>query len=49
MEQHRLRVSGNRVLRRMCGPKGEGVAAGWRRLHSDIFIGFFAFMIKVNK
>jgi hypothetical protein len=33
-EGHRLRVSGNRVLRRIFGPKREEVAGGWIRLHS---------------
>jgi hypothetical protein len=30
-EEHRLRVSENRVLRRIFGPKREEVAGGWRR------------------
>jgi hypothetical protein len=25
----------NRVLRRICGPKREEVAGGWRRLHNE--------------
>jgi len=29
--EHRLRVSENRVQRRICSPKGEEVAGGWRR------------------
>jgi hypothetical protein len=33
-EEHRLRVSGNRVLR-IFGPKKEEVAGGWRRLHNE--------------
>jgi hypothetical protein len=28
-----LRVSGNRVLRRIFGPKGEEVTEKWRKLH----------------
>jgi hypothetical protein len=28
-------VSENRVLRRICGPKGEEVAGVWRRLHNE--------------
>jgi hypothetical protein len=33
-EEHRLRVSENRVLRGIFGPKREEVAGGWRRLHN---------------
>jgi hypothetical protein len=33
-EDHRLRVSENRVLREIFGPKREEVAGGWRRLHN---------------
>jgi hypothetical protein len=36
-EEHRLRVSENRVLRRIFGPKREEVAGDWRRLHNDNF------------
>jgi hypothetical protein len=32
-EEHRLRVSENKVLRRIFGPKREEVAGGWIRLH----------------
>jgi hypothetical protein len=32
-EEHRLRVSENRMLRRISEPKREEVAGGWRRLH----------------
>jgi hypothetical protein len=35
MDEHRLRVSENRVLRRIFGPEGEEVAGGWRRLHNE--------------
>jgi hypothetical protein len=34
MEEHRLRVFGNRVLRGMFGPKGDEVTGEWRKLHS---------------
>jgi hypothetical protein len=34
-EEHRLRVFGNRVLRRICGPKREEVVRGWRVLHNE--------------
>jgi hypothetical protein len=33
--EHRLRVSGNRVLRTIFGPKREEVAGGWRRQHNE--------------
>jgi hypothetical protein len=33
-EEHRLRVSVNRVLRRICGPESE-VDRSWRKLHND--------------
>jgi hypothetical protein len=33
-EEHRLRVFGNRVLRRICGPKREEDGS-WRKLHND--------------
>jgi hypothetical protein len=34
-EEHKLRVFGNRVLRRIFGPKRDEVTGGWRKLHSD--------------
>jgi hypothetical protein len=34
-EEHRLRVLENRVLRRIFGPKRDGVTGEWRRLHSE--------------
>jgi hypothetical protein len=34
-EEHRLRVFGNRVLRRIFGPKRVKVAGDWRRLHNE--------------
>jgi hypothetical protein len=36
-EGHRLRMSENRVLRRLFGPKREKVAESWRRLHNEEF------------
>jgi hypothetical protein len=35
MEEHRLRVFQNRVLRRMFGPKRDEVTGGWRKLHNE--------------
>jgi hypothetical protein len=34
-EEHRLRVFTNRVLRRIFGPKRDGVTGEWRRLHNE--------------
>jgi hypothetical protein len=34
-EEHRLRVFENRVLRRIFGPKRDGVTGGWRKLHNE--------------
>jgi hypothetical protein len=31
----RLRVSENRVLRRICGPKRDDVTGGWRKLYNE--------------
>jgi hypothetical protein len=34
-EEYKLRVFENRVLRRIFGPKGDGVTGGWRKLHNE--------------
>jgi hypothetical protein len=34
-EEHRLRVFENRVLRKILGPKRDGVTGGWRKLHNE--------------
>jgi hypothetical protein len=34
-EEHRLRVFENRILRRIFGPKTDGVTGGWRKLRSE--------------
>jgi hypothetical protein len=34
-EEHRLRLFENRVLRRIFGPKRDGVTREWRRLHNE--------------
>jgi hypothetical protein len=41
-EEHRLRVSENRMLRRLFGPKREEVAGGWRRLHKEELHNLYA-------
>jgi hypothetical protein len=33
-EEHKLRVFENRALRRIFGPKRNGVTGGWRKLHN---------------
>jgi hypothetical protein len=35
MEDHRLRVFENRVLRRIFGPTRDEVSGEWRKLHSE--------------
>jgi hypothetical protein len=32
----------NRALRRICGPKREEVAGGWRRLHNEELYNLYA-------
>jgi hypothetical protein len=34
-EEHRLRVFGNRVLRRIFGPKRDEVMGEWRKLQNE--------------
>jgi hypothetical protein len=34
-EEHKLRVFENGVLRRIFGPKRDGVTGGWRKLHNE--------------
>ena len=34
-QEHRLRVFENRVLRRIFGPKRDGVTREWRKLHNE--------------
>jgi hypothetical protein len=34
-EEYKLRVFENRVLRRVFGPKRDGVMGGWRKLHNE--------------
>jgi len=35
MEEHKLRVFENRVLRRILGPKRDEVTGEWRKLHNE--------------
>jgi hypothetical protein len=41
-EEHRLRVFENRVLRRIFGPKRDGVTGGWRKLHNEELHGLYS-------
>jgi hypothetical protein len=41
-EEHRLRVSENRVLRGTVGPKRHEVTGKWRRLHNEEFNGLYS-------
>jgi hypothetical protein len=34
-EEHKLRVFEKKVLRRLFGPKRDGVTGGWRKLHNE--------------
>ena len=34
-EEHRLKVFENRVLKRIFGPKRDGVTGEWRKLHNE--------------
>jgi hypothetical protein len=34
-EEQKLRVFENRVLRRIFGPKRDGMMGGWRKLHNE--------------
>jgi hypothetical protein len=34
-EEHKLSVFENRVLRRIFGPKRDGVTGGWKKLHNE--------------
>jgi hypothetical protein len=40
-EEHTLRVTENRVLRRVFGTKREEMAGGWRRLHNEELHNFY--------
>jgi hypothetical protein len=41
-EKHRLRVSENRVLRRIFGPNMDEVTGGWRKLHNEELHGLYS-------
>jgi hypothetical protein len=41
-EEHSLRVSENRVLRRIFGPKRNEVTGGWRKLRNEGLHNFYS-------
>jgi hypothetical protein len=41
-EEYRLRLSENKVLRRIFGPKKEEITRGWRKLHSEELHNMYA-------
>jgi hypothetical protein len=41
-EEHRLRVFGKRVLRRIFGPGMDEVTGGWRKLHNEEFHNLYS-------
>jgi hypothetical protein len=41
-EEHKLRMFDNRVLRRIFGPKRDGVTRGWRKLHNEELLNFYS-------
>jgi hypothetical protein len=41
-EERRLRVYGNRVLRRVFGPKRDEVTGEWRKLHNEKLIDMYS-------
>jgi hypothetical protein len=41
-EEHNLRVFENRVLRRIFGPKRDGVTGEWRKLHNEELQNFYS-------
>jgi hypothetical protein len=48
MEEHRLRVFENRVLRRMFGPKRDKIAGGWRKLNNEALHNLYSSPYKMR-
>jgi hypothetical protein len=50
-EEHKLRVFENRVLRRILGPKRDGVTEGWRKLYNEELHNLYSSprIIRINK
>jgi hypothetical protein len=47
-EEHRLRVSDNRVLRRIFGSKSEKVIVQWRRLQIEELYDLYSMLIIIQ-
>jgi hypothetical protein len=47
-EEHKLRVFENRVLRRIFGPKRDGVTRGWRKLHNEELHNLYSSSSKIR-
>jgi hypothetical protein len=47
MEEQRLRVLENLVLRRILGPERDEVTGGWRKLHNDELRDFYSSIIRM--
>jgi hypothetical protein len=47
-DEHRLKVFGNRVLRRIFGPKRDEVTGEWRKLHIEEFHNLYSSSIKIR-
>jgi hypothetical protein len=48
-KEHRLRVFENRVLRRIFGPKTDGVMGGRRKLHSEELHNLYSLPSRIIK
>jgi hypothetical protein len=48
MEEQRLRMFENRVLRRIFGPRRDAVTGSWRKLHNEKLHNLYASPITIN-
>jgi hypothetical protein len=50
-EEHKLRVFENKLMRRIFGPKWDGVTRGWRKLHNEELHNLYSSpsIIRINK
>jgi hypothetical protein len=49
MEEHKLRVFENKVLRRIFGPKRDEVTGEWRNMHNEELHNFTHTQISLGK
>jgi hypothetical protein len=47
-EEPRLRVFGNRMLRKIFGPKRDGKVGGWRTLHNNKLHNLYSSLSKIR-